>query len=86
MFKNQQPNQNPKRNREDKYESSISLDDLAKLREEAREQMQGHSWRQSGTVIHCESCPFDHAFYVDPGVLLTGIDEEGNPILDKVQY
>lgn len=81
MQKNQ-PNQNPK-SREKRYESSISLDDLDKLRKEAREQMQGHLWRQSGTIIHCESCPFDHAFYVEPGVILTGIDKDGNPILGK---
>lgn len=51
---------------------------------EAKASMSGHSWLQQGPEIFCNSCPFKHGFYVEPGNILKGIDESGNPILDKI--
>jgi hypothetical protein len=53
---------------------------------EAKASMSAHSWMQQGTEIICDSCPFKHSFYLEPGQILKGIDEEGMPIIDKIQY
>lgn len=66
----------------ERYE--ISLEEIEKLRLEAKRSMSGHSWRQRGTEVYCESCPFHHAFYLPPGNILTGIDDDGNPIVSKI--
>lgn len=79
-MKNQQPTKN---NSEDKVHFQISFEELDKLREQARASMQAHSWIQYGTEVRCESCPFNHSFYLQPGFILKGIDKEGKPIIDK---
>lgn len=43
-----------------------------------------HSWIQRGIEISCNICPNHHGFFVTPDIMLTGIDENGNPILDKI--
>lgn len=83
MSKKKQPDQNQE---SDAFHHAISAEDLAAAREEARRQMQGHAWRQRGTEVYCESCPFSHAFYLPPGMILQGTDEDGKPILTKVKF
>jgi cytochrome c1 len=62
----------------------VSNDQIEKMWQDAKASMQGHSWIQRGTEIICESCPFKHGFYVEPEKRLVGIDENGNPIIDKI--
>lgn len=73
---------NVKKN-DDKIEFSISQEELDKKWADAKASMQGHSWIQQGTEVRCDSCPFPHSFYLEPGFILKGIDENGNPIIDK---
>lgn len=49
-------------------------------------QLAGHNWRQRGTELICESCPFTHATYIPPDKQLYGIDERGLPMIRTVQY
>ena len=42
-----------------------------------------HDWRQQGPYLVCKSCDIEHATYIGMGLLLTGIDSEGKPILVK---
>jgi len=67
---------------DDKLEFSISQEELDKKWADAKASMHGHSWIQQGTQISCESCPFPHSFYIEPGYILKGIDDNGNPIID----
>jgi len=61
--------------------SSAQIDSMWK---DAKASMQGHTWIQQGTEVSCESCPFKHSFYLEPGLILKGIHENGNPIIDKI--
>lgn len=40
-----------------------------------------HKWRQRNNEIYCEGLHETHGFYISPEYLLTGIDENGNPLL-----
>lgn len=62
----------------------LSNEQIEKMWQDAKASMQGHSWIQRGTEITCESCPFKHGFYVEPGNILKSIDEDGNPVIDKI--
>lgn len=62
----------------------IDLADIAAAREAARAKMQGHAWRQMGNMIECSSCPFAHGFALEPGHLMTGINENGFPIIETL--
>lgn len=42
-----------------------------------------HNWRQSGTMVECTSCPFNHGFAVPPGHFLTSIDDKGKPVFTQ---
>ena len=48
-------------------------------------QLTGHAWRQQGTQLVCESCPFTHSSYIPPDFQLYGIDDEGMPMIRKVE-
>lgn len=44
-----------------------------------------HHWKQKGAVLICDACPWEHA--TEPrfkDYILTGTDEKGLPILQKV--
>jgi len=75
--------QNPK-NEPSKEVLELSSDQIDQMWKDAKASMQGHSWMQQGTEVYCESCPFRHSFYVEPGYVLKGIDESGNPLIDKI--
>lgn len=40
-----------------------------------------HAWKQRGPFLVCTSCDFTHNQYIGTNKLLTGIDEQGQPIL-----
>lgn len=63
---------------------SITSEDIQELHAQARASMQGHNWIQYGTEVVCDTCPFRHSFYLAPGNILKGIDEDGKPIIDKI--
>lgn len=46
--------------------------------------LQGHMWRQEGTQLICQSCPFRHATFIEPGYQLYGIDDQGKPMVRKI--
>jgi len=47
-------------------------------------ELSGHAWRQQGTMLICQSCPFTHASHLPVGYQLYGIDERGYPLIRKV--
>jgi hypothetical protein len=47
---------------------------------------EAHDWRQRGPFLVCKSCDIEHATYIGPGRLLTGLDEKGRPILKRVGF
>ncbi len=63
----------------DKETAYINLDELP------RAPLKGHMWRQEGTQLICQSCPFKHATFIEPGLQLYGIDEDGNPMIRKLR-
>lgn len=80
------PSMNPEVDPNQPETVEIDLDQLNRAREEMAKAMlkTAHNWRQSGTLISCTSCPFGHGFAVVPGIHLTGVDDDGKPILTKV--
>lgn len=48
-------------------------------------ELTGHAWRQRGTELVCESCPFTHSSYIPPSHQLYGIDSKGYPMFRKVE-
>ena len=57
---------------------AINLDELP------QPQLTGHQWRQQGTALVCQSCPFTHGSHLEPGYQLYGIDDDGTPMLRKI--
>jgi hypothetical protein len=47
-------------------------------------ELAGHAWRQRGTELICESCPYTHASYIPPDKQLYGIDDRGLPMIRSV--
>jgi len=43
-----------------------------------------HDWRQQGPYLVCKSCEIQHAVYVGMKKQLVGLDDRGQPILEKV--
>jgi hypothetical protein len=64
----------------------VSNEQLEKMWADAKVSMSAHSWIQRGTEVTCESCPFRHSFYLEPGHILKGIDNDGKPIIDNITY
>lgn len=56
------------------------------LNELPKPELTGHAWRQRGTELVCESCPFTHASYIPPGYQLYGINDSGYPMIRKLKY
>lgn len=42
-----------------------------------------HDWRQQGPYLVCKSCEVQHAAYVGTEKILTGLNDEGQPIFKK---
>lgn len=40
-----------------------------------------HEWRQQGPFLICKSCEIEHATHIGMKKLLTGLNDEGQPIL-----
>jgi len=40
-----------------------------------------HKWRQQGFYLVCKSCDLQHAVYIGPDMIMTGLDKKGKPIL-----
>lgn len=51
----------------------------------AQPQLDGHMWRQEGNQLICQSCPFKHSSFIDPGYQLYGIDDNGRPLIRKIE-
>lgn len=49
-------------------------------------QLSGHAWRQQGTQLVCESCPFTHSSYIPVDYQLYGIDDDGMPLIRKLKF
>jgi hypothetical protein len=49
-------------------------------------QLTGHAWRQQGTQLVCESCPFTHSSYIPVDYQLYGIDDNGMPQIRKLKF
>lgn len=75
------PSPQNNQNQEPEHEviSTLNLDDLP------QPELVGHAWRQRGTELICESCPFTHASYIPPDLQLYGIDAKGYPMIRKIQ-
>lgn len=78
------PINNPLVPKDDKYEPPI----IAQFdpKDIPAAELAGHAWRQRGTELICESCPFTHATYIPPDKQLYGIDERGYPMIRTVQF
>ena len=42
-----------------------------------------HEWRQQGYYIICKSCDLQHAVWIGSERILTGINDKGEPILER---
>jgi hypothetical protein len=49
-------------------------------------QLTGHQWRQQGTILLCQSCPFTHASHIPPDYQLYGIGDDGMPMIKKLEF
>ena len=56
------------------------------LTEIPQPQLTGHQWRQQGTLLTCQSCPFTHASHIPPDYQLVGIDDQGMPKIRKLEF
>lgn len=74
------PRSQPSEGNEHEVISQLDLSDLP------QPQLTGHAWRQRGTELVCESCPFTHASYIPPDYQLYGIDERGYPMIRKLKF
>jgi hypothetical protein len=75
-MQSKQPKQN---NEESEVVNEINLDSIP------QPQLTGHMWLQRGTLLTCESCPFSHASYIPPDYQLYGIDDNGYPLIRKIE-
>lgn len=75
MQSNQSSQSNEKENKEEAY---VDLNELP------QPHLTGHTWRQRGTLLMCESCPFTHASFIPPEYQLYGIDDKGLPLIRRI--
>ena len=54
-----------------------------RIREEALEKAKSvrHDWKLKGGFLCCDSCEFPHRSFIGNDKVMTGIDEQGSPIL-----
>ena len=68
-------------NQRNNEESNAYETDLNELRASAK--LTGHSWKQQGPLLICDSCPIQHSTFIGTKLYMTGMDKEGNPVLEK---
>ena len=66
--------------------SSLSENEIEAIRKEAREKALKvkHNWKQRGNVIVCDTCDYEHGFYIPPSQRLIEI-KDGQPIFRKLK-
>lgn len=64
---------------EDTITSKFNLNDIPEV------QLTGHQWIQLGNELRCTSCSFSHGTYISSDYQLYGIDDEGKPLIRKIQ-
>lgn len=69
-----QPNETPK----EVNSPGFDLDSIPKP------ELSGHAWRQQGTQLICQSCPFTHMSFIPTDYQLYGIDDKGFPMIRKI--
>ncbi len=42
-----------------------------------------HEWSQRGPYLICKSCDLEHASWIGMQLIMTGLTEDGKPILSK---
>ena len=42
-----------------------------------------HEWRQQGYYLVCKSCDLEHAVWIGNNRILIGINDKGEPILER---
>lgn len=47
--------------------------------------LKGHRWIQKGPFLICQSCPIEHATYIGTSHLFAGVNEEGIPLLKRIE-
>ena len=57
----------------------VNLDELPKA------ELSGHQWLQMGTQLLCQSCSLTHATFIDVGYQLYGINDEGLPMIRRIE-
>lgn len=60
--------------------------DISNLDSKIEAAVGGHGWKQRGTEVYCTTCPLTHGFYIQPGLMLVGIKEDGMPEFEKVKH
>lgn len=79
QLSNQSSNPSAKNNPNQEPEHEvINTFDLSEM---PQPELTGHAWRQRGTELICESCPFTHSSYIPPNKELYGISEKGYPMI-----
>jgi len=70
-------------NKEQSNTVEVSELEIESRREAAKQRMRlaKHEWKQRGAWIKCSSCEYPHAFRIPMSKLMTGIDENGMPVL-----
>lgn len=66
--------------KESNEEAYVDLDEIPQPR------LTGHTWRQRGTMLICESCPFTHSSFIPPDYQLYGIGKDGIPLIKKLEF
>lgn len=66
-------------------EENKEADYVINLDEMPKPELSGHQWLQLGTQLVCQSCPFKHATFIEPGYQLYGIDDKGIPMIRRIK-
>lgn len=68
----------------DSEQEIVSEIDLSTL---PKPELAGHGWKQQGSMLICETCPFTHtSFLPSPEYQLYGIGEDGLPLIKKLEF
>jgi hypothetical protein len=59
--------------------------DLSTLKPLINPNFAGHTWRQQGPYLLCDSCACHHAIWIGMDKWFKGLNPDGNPIFQKVE-
>lgn len=61
----------------------LSIEEYNRIRNKALEEAKTmrHAWVMKGPYLICNSCTYPHRAYIGNSWTMTGIDQNGNPIL-----